>query len=361
VIGKNHQFNKQMKEGIIKETEDRHRKKLSLAVIAPFYNEESGCEHFYNAITKTLQQLDVSYLLIFVDDGSEDNTLELLDAIAEKDKHVMVLPLVRNFGHQSALTAGLDYADADVVITIDSDMQHPPSVIPCMLQKYRTGTNVVFAVRKHIGKIPLMKLLTAKSYYFLFNSISRVSAIPDASDFRLMSREVVETLRNMREVHRYLRGMVSWMGYSYAVVQYDQPERFAGKPQYTFKKSLSLARDGLFSFSILPLRIITWTGELVTLGAFLYLIYILIEKFKGRTIEGWVSTISVILVIGGIQLISLGVISQYMGMVFEQSKERPLYILKVRKNQTVRDASKLLMKRNVKGGCRQDDEIKSEQ
>ncbi|MBN1231086.1 MAG: glycosyltransferase family 2 protein [Anaerolineales bacterium] len=300
----------------------------SLEIVAPFFNEQDGCVFFYQALMETLEPLGISYSMVFVDDGSKDNTYKILKEIASKDNRVRVMGLVRNFGHQPALTAGLDVADAQVIITMDSDMQHPPSLIPVMLNQYQAGSDVVYAVRKNDHSVGLVKRWTSSAYYRMLDRISNTSMVQGAADFRLMAKPVVDSLSSMRERHRYLRGMVSWLGYSYAVIPYEQPERYSGKPGYSFRKSFNLAKNGLFSFSTIPLSVITVLGFIVTLGAFLYLLYILAAAFRGETVEGWASNITVALILGGIQLISLGVIAQYIGMIFEQVKERPLYILR---------------------------------
>jgi dolichol-phosphate mannosyltransferase len=296
--------------------------------VAPFFNEEQGVEAFYAALTAVLDTLALEYDLVLVDDGSQDRTLELLNRLADQASNVTVLSLARNFGHQAALTAGIDVALGDVVITMDSDLQHPPSLIPRLIQEYVAVADIVYAARNQSQELPFLKRVTSEAYYGLMRRIARIEMVPNAADFRLMSQEVVNVLRSMREMHRSLRGIIPWIGFQSAIVTYDQPNRFAGTPTYTWRKSLKLARHGLFSFTTLPLELITIMGLVLTFFAFIYLIYIFIVSILGHTVTGWTSLITVMLVIGGVQLTSIGIIAQYIGMIFEQVKARPLYTLK---------------------------------
>lgn len=308
---------------------ESHRPVHSLCVVAPFYNEAIGASTFYTELTTVLESLGVPYRCIFVDDGSKDDTLQVLSRIAREDTRIGVLALGRNFGHQAALTAGLDYADGDVVIVMDSDLQHPPHIIKTLLEHYAQGADVVYAIRENVQAVSWGKRLFSQGYYRLMQRATNVTIIPNAPDFRLMSYEVVLALRQMRESHRYLRGMVAWLGFETAFVPYQQPPRFAGKPSFTWRQSLRMAYHGLFSFSTLPLRLITYLGLSLTALAFVYLVYTLYIYFVERTpIQGWTSLIVVVLLVGGVQLISIGVIAQYIGMIFEQVKQRPLYTLK---------------------------------
>lgn len=300
----------------------------SLTIVAPFYNEESGTQAFYEALISEFVGDDFEFDMVFVDDGSRDNTLNILNNIALSDKRVTILSLARNFGHQAALTAGLDYAYGDVVITMDSDLQHPPAIIREMIAQYQSGYDVVYAVRADYQNLSPFKRQTAKIYYGLLKRVANVEVIPGAADFRLMSYDAVLALRSMREYHRYLRGMVPWIGFKTTQIIFNQPERFAGKPTYSWRKSLRLARDGLFSFSTIPLELITWLGISLVALSLLYLVYILLVFISGVAAPGWTSVIVVLLALSGTQLIALGVIAQYIGMIFEQVKERPLYLLK---------------------------------
>ncbi len=307
----------------------------SLTIVAPFYNEKSTIQVFYDTVCQHLDSLNIPCNFVLVDDGSQDETLQLLNAIADKDQRVTVLSLARNFGHQIALTAGLDYADGEAVVVMDSDLQHPPLVIPLMVEKYEDGADIVYAVRNKARNLGLLKRLTSAAYYGLLRHLTSVNFVQGAADFRLMAAPVVATLREMRETHRYLRGMVPWLGYLHTIVLYDQPDRYAGVSNYTWRKMFRLARFGLFSFSTIPLDFITWFGVTITLLGMVYLVYIFIASLVlGIVIPGWTSTIMVVLIASGVQLVSVGVLAQYIGMIFEQVKGRPLYVLKQERIQT---------------------------
>ena len=316
------------------------RKLSSLVVVAPFYNEEAGARVFYDTVSQYLDKLDLAYYFVFVDDGSSDNTLRILNSIADEDPRVTVLGLSRNFGHQIALTAGLDYADGEAVVVMDSDLQHPPATILEMVQQYEMGYDVVYAARKNDDNRGFGKRIVAQFYYSFLQKATRLVFIRGAVDFRLISQKVLKSLVSMRETHRYLRGMVPWLGFDYAVVYYEQQQRYAGASTYSWRKLYQLARYGLFSFSTIPLDIITWLGFLVTILGGLYFIFVLIVMVtEGPTIPGWTSVIAVLLIVSGVQLISIGVLAQYIGMIFEQVKGRPLYVLKQERKQTARPAS----------------------
>lgn len=308
---------------------DATRKLKSLTIVAPFYNEAAGVAAFYGVLTAVLRPLSLECRFVFVDDGSSDDTLYLLDDLAQQDHRVTVLGLARNFGHQVALTAGLDFATAgDAVVVMDSDLQHPPGLIPRMIAAYEQGFDVVYAARRRDENLGAFKRFTSRLYYRLMRVSANVELVPGAADFRLMAQPAAAYLREMRETHRFLRGMVPWLGFDFTVLHYDQPQRQSGQSSYTLRKMLRLARHGVFSFSTLPLDVITWLGFITTGLAFIYLIYVLIAAAVGATVPGWTSVIGVLLFLGGIQLISLGVIAQYVGMIFEQSKQRPLYTLR---------------------------------
>lgn len=303
----------------------------SICIVTPVYNEEDCIEAFYDSVCTRLRELGMDYHIIFVDDGSRDNTLLLLNRLANQDPAVTVLSLARNFGHQIALTAGLDFAEADLIVTMDSDLQHPPETIAEMVEAYRGGAEVVYGVRRNDDTRGIGKQVGARLFYSLMGKITKVNLLAGAVDFRLMSRDVVAALRSMREVHRYLRGMVPWLGFPYEIVYYDQQERFAGEAKYNWRQLAQLARHGLFSFSTFPLDIITWLGASLTVLAGLYLVLILftaVLKNVPSFLPGWTSIIAAMLLLSGVQLISLGVIAQYIGMIFEQVKSRPLYTLK---------------------------------
>jgi dolichol-phosphate mannosyltransferase len=308
---------------------NQNQRMLHLCVVAPFYNEQDNVNIFYETLKTTLSNLGVTHSFVFVDDGSEDKTLLCLNEIADNDPSATVISLARNFGHQVAITAGLDYAESDVVVMMDSDLQHPPETIAEMLSKFEQGADVVYALRKNAEDLGIMKRLTSKIYYWLFQRMANVQIIPEAPDFRLISRRVVHNLRNMRETHRYLRGMIPWLGFPSAIVYYEQTNRYAGQSKYTWQKMLTLAYHGLFSFSTVPLDFIVWLGLIFIFLGTVYLVYILWHVFfVGGLTPGWSSLIITLIVLSGVQLLSMGIVARYIGMVFEETKDRPIYVLK---------------------------------
>ena len=303
---------------------------MSLAVVVPFYNEAKGARRFYERLRDELGRLELHCSLIFVDDGSRDETLFVLNALADEDPRITVLSCARNWGHQIALTAGLDHVDpsVDAVVTMDADLQHPPETIAAMVSEYEAGAEIVYGVRNRYNDVGRFTRLGSSCFHRLLKWSTSVDVVPGAADFRLMSRHVLDVLRDMREVHRYLRGMIPWIGFPYAVVPYAQARRHAGVAAYTWRRRLRLAHDGMFSFSTLPLNVITWLGFLFAGIATAYLVYVLIVAVYGRVVPGWASVIAVILIVATFQFLSMSILAQYLGMLFEEGKRRPLYVLK---------------------------------
>jgi glycosyltransferase involved in cell wall biosynthesis len=304
--------------------------RIQLSLISPCYNESEVIELFYTQLRQALESLrDISHEIVFVDDGSTDDTLLKLNQIAAKEPAVRVCSLSRNFGHQTALTAGLDVAVGEAVIMMDSDLQHPPSLIPKMVEKWRQGYEIVSAVRQNTRGVSSFKSMTSKSFYFLVNILSDTAIPRGAADFCLISRRVCDMLRTMRERHRFLRGMISWMGFKRDFVPYQAPKRAAGKSKYTFLKMISLALDAIFSFSAAPLRLATRIGVIITFLGFAYFVWILARYIVlGDLIPGWASLIGVTLILGGFQLVFIGLIGQYLARIFDEVKRRPMYIFK---------------------------------
>jgi polyisoprenyl-phosphate glycosyltransferase len=309
---------------------DDLRRLKSLAIVVPFYNEAAGARHFYDRVRAQLDLLGVAVTLVFVDDGSRDGTLGILNRIADHDSSVTVLSLARNWGHQTALTAGLDHIDpaAEAVVMMDGDLQHPPETIPLMIAEYERGADIVSAVRLQHNGAGRFKRLASHGFNALMTWSTHVEVCEGAADFRLMSRNAVEVLKGMRETHRYLRGMVPWLGFSSAIVRYEQAPRHAGMPSYTWRRSLRLAHHGLFSFSTLPLNLITWLGFFFAAAAGAYLVYVAFVALYGHTVTGWTSVIGVMLIVSAFQFLAMSIMAQYLGMVFEETKRRPLYVLK---------------------------------
>jgi polyisoprenyl-phosphate glycosyltransferase len=299
-----------------------------ISVVVPVYNEAEGIRRFHERTSAVLAAMpDVDYELVYVDDGSRDGSYEILSGLAEGDAHVRVVKFSRNFGHQIAITAGLDYARGDAVVFIDADLQDPPEVIPSLLAKMAEGYDVVYARRTVRKGESAFKLLTASVFYRLLRTMANIDIPPDVGDFRVLSRRVADTLRGMREKDRYIRGLVSWVGFPQASVAYERDERFAGETKYPFAKMLKFALDGLTGFSTEPLRLASWMGYAASALAFLYLASVFVQKLLGYTVEGWATVMVAMLFLGGVQLICLGIMGEYLARVFTEIKPRPVYIV----------------------------------
>jgi len=267
----------------------------------------------------------------YVDDGSDDQTADLVNHIAKRHSGVRLLELSRNFGHQIALTAGIDHADGDVVITMDGDGQHPPELIPTLIALYQQGYDIVLTQRVEATDEGSFKKVTSRGFYWLINRLSQTEVVAGSADFRLMSREVVLGLREFREYHRFLRGLIIWMGYRRAVVPFEPDRRIAGTTKYSLHKMVNLASNAVFSFSTLPLKLAIFLGFVLVLLAAaeaLYTVYFFVSGQRNLLVPGWASLMFAVLGIGGVQLIMLGVIGQYIGLIFQETKRRPLYLLR---------------------------------
>ena len=301
-----------------------------LSIVAPFYNETEVIGLFYAALRPVLDELrDVDVEMVFVDDGSADDTLDQLNAIAQRDPAVRVCSLSRNFGHQIALTAGLDAAEGDAVILMDSDLQHPPALIPELVRQWREGYDVVSAIRERTAGESWFKGVASRGFYTVLNALSTTKVPPGAADFCLLSRRMVTSLTNMPERHRFLRGMVSWAGFRRAFVPYEAPKRAAGHTKYSLVKMVTLSLDAVFSFSAEPLRLALRAGLGITFLGFIYLAWTLINGYiLHALVPGYASLIGVTMILGGCQLSFIGLIGQYLARVFEEVKGRPMYLLK---------------------------------
>lgn len=299
-----------------------------LSLVVPVYNEAEGIRAFHaraSAVMKTLPDLD--YEIIYVDDGCKDGSYAILQQFAAEDDKIRVVKLSRNFGHQIAITAGLDHATGDAIVFIDADLQDPPEVILQMIEKWREGFDVVYGQRRRRQGESVFKLATASVFYRMLRSLASIDIPPDVGDFRLISARVAQQLRALREKDRYIRGLVSWVGFKQTAVVYDRDERVAGVTKYPLRKMLKFALDGLTSFSTAPLRVATWMGYSASFLAFLYLVVVLVQVAMGITVDGWASIMVVALFIGGVQLICLGILGEYIGRVFNEVKPRPIYIV----------------------------------
>lgn len=296
-----------------------------ISVVIPVYFEEQVVETCYSRLSAALVSFD--YELIFVDDGSGDNTLAILKAFAVNDPHIKILSFSKNFGHQAAVTAGLRYAKGDAVVIIDADLQDPPELIPDMIALWQQGNDVVYAKRKKREGESLFKRITAKMFYRLLQVFSDTRIPEDTGDFRLMDRKVVDAFNAMGEHNRFIRGMVAWLGYKQVPLEYVREKRYAGKTKYTLKKMISLSYNAIFSFSITPIKFIKSLGLITLLFAFGVIIYALISKGTGNAIPGWASLMIVTTVLMGVQLLSLGILGEYIARTYEEARKRPIYLI----------------------------------
>jgi len=301
-----------------------------LSIVVPLYNEEGNVDELVRRVRAVMAELRDAppYELVLVNDGSRDATLLRLRDLALTHHEIVVVNLSRNFGHQLAATAGVDMARGDAVVLMDGDLQDPPELIGAFLERWREGYDVVYAVRRTRKGEGTFKLLTARWFYRVVRRLTNVAIPVDTGDFRLMSRRVVEALKLTRERHRFLRGLVSWVGYPQIGVEYDRDERMWGKTKYPFAKMLRFAIDGITSFSEIPLRFASYLGFAVSIISFLVALYeIWLKLFTGYNLPGYTSTIFAILFLGGVQLIAIGTLGEYVGRIYEQVKGRPLYLI----------------------------------
>jgi glycosyltransferase involved in cell wall biosynthesis len=298
-----------------------------ISVVAPIHNEAETIPELHRRLTNVLAELG-AYEIVLVDDGSTDGSWDHMLALAPGDPHLRLVRLSRNFGHQAALTAGLEAARGDAVVLIDSDLQDPPELIPSLVAKWREGFDVVYGLRTTREGETLFKRSTASLFYRALRGMTRIEIPADAGDFRLLSRRAVDALARMPERARFLRGMTSWLGFPQAGVQYDRDARYAGKTKYPTRRMIGFALDAMTSFSTTPIRVVTGLGFVlvafcaVVLGWTLY-----IKVFTNTAVAGWTSLLIVVLLLGGMQLVSLGIIGQYVGRIFEEAKQRPLFVV----------------------------------
>jgi polyisoprenyl-phosphate glycosyltransferase len=302
-------------------------KKL-LSIVAPVYNEQEVIDETFKRLSGVFKDYFMNIEYIFINDGSRDNTYFKLREIAKKNPEVRIINFARNFGHQIAITAGMDYANGDAVAIIDGDLQDPPEVILQMVEKWQEGYEVVFGKRLEREGETFFKKFTAKMFYRFLDSMTDVKLPVDVGDFRLIDRKVCNAMKCLPERSRYVRGLVSWVGFKQTSVEYRREKRFAGETKYPLKKMIKLAGDGIFSFSYKPLKLATFTGMLISAISFIYLIVVLIQKFvKNDVTSGWASSMAVSLFFNGVMLIVLGIMGEYVGRIYEEVKARPLYIV----------------------------------
>ncbi len=314
-----------------------------ISVIAPVFNEVQSLPEFYRRVKQVLDGLGLSWELLLVDDGSTDGSTDLIRQLAQEDHRVRGLIFARNFGHQLAVTAGLDHCRGRAAIIIDSDLQDPPEVMANLIAKWREGYEVVYAIRAEREGESWFKLFTASLFYRLIYRITDVKIPLDTGDFRLLDRQVVEVLKKMRERHRFLRGMSVWVGFRQTGVQYRRAARFAGQTKYPLRKMIKFASDAITSFSYLPLQLATYMGFLAAGLSILAIPVVIILRQSGlQAFLGQATTLIAVLFLGGVQLISLGILGEYIGRLYDEAKGRPLYILREETSQTDRQDSEEL-------------------
>jgi predicted glycosyltransferase len=301
-----------------------------ISIVVPMYYEEEVAKECYSRLKGILEKIEnYNYEIIFINDGSKDKTLPILMEIAEKDKNVKVISFARNFGHQCAVTAGLQYVTGDAIVIIDADLQDPPELIPDMLKLWEDGNDVIYGKRKSREGESKFKLLTASMFYKTLNALSDVEIPKDTGDFRLVDRKVVDVINSLPEHNKFLRGLFSWVGFKQTPFEYERKERFAGKTKYPLKKMLKLAQDGIFSFSTKPLRIVGTMGIISIAISIIILIYAILSYiFNWNNLTaGWTSLMVTMTFLSGMILISLWMIGEYIGRIYDETKRRPQYII----------------------------------
>ncbi|UOQ45822.1 glycosyltransferase family 2 protein [Halobacillus salinarum] len=299
------------------------------SVIVPVYNEEEVIHSSFKRLKQVMDQTCETYELIFVNDGSVDQTLAILKNYGDQDATVKIIDFARNFGHQIAITAGMDMAKGDAVIVIDADLQDPPELIHTMIKKWKQGYEVVYAKRTKRKGESLFKRYTASLFYRTLRTLTEVDIPLDTGDFRLIDRKVCEQMKQLHERNRFVRGLVSWVGFRQTSVEYERDERLLGESKYPLKKMLKLSLDGITSFSYKPLKLATYAGVFLSLAGFIYMLAVIYLKlFTSQTVVGWSSVIVIQLVFSGFVLLILGVMGEYIGRIYDESKNRPLYVIR---------------------------------
>ena len=299
-----------------------------LSVVIPVYNEEMNIGKLHTRLCNTLNPLEITWEVVYINDGSKDRSMAILRGMAEDDNHVRFIDFSRNFGHQLAITAGIDFAKGEWIVVMDGDGQDPPELLPELLAKAQEGFEVVYARRRKREGENFLKKLTARMFYRLLAKITNIEIPVDTGDFRIIHRKIQRILKQMPEQHKYIRGQISWIGFNQTYLEYDREERMGGTTKFTYSKMIRFALDGISSFSTWPLKVATVTGFAVSAVAFGLIIYSLYQKFFGTTEPGWTSLHISVLFIGGIQLIGIGMLGEYLGRVSDNVKNRPHYIVR---------------------------------
>lgn len=296
-----------------------------ISIVTPVYNEEDNVVFFHEEITKVMKTTGMDYELIYVNDGSKDRTDELIRELAEKDSHVRAITFARNFGHQTAITCGMDFARGDAVITMDGDMQHPPELIPLLLEKWKDGYDIVQTIRTSTEDSGFIKKITSAGYYKVINSISKTPVTPGGSDFRLMNRKSLDVFLRFREHARFIRGIVGGLGFKQTTVKFEAPARHAGVSKFSMHKMLHFAMDGILTNSTMPLRAAFYAGVVSGVIGILLILHVLYSYLIGNTVPGWATMTILIAFFGSANLVGLGIIGEYIGRIYEETKDRPLY------------------------------------
>jgi glycosyltransferase involved in cell wall biosynthesis len=299
-----------------------------ISIVAPVFNEEAVLPEFHQTVSETLSDLPFDFEIVYINDGSKDNTLSIIKQLRQTDQRITLIDLSRNFGKEIALTAGLQNAAGDAVVVIDADLQDPPELIPELIREWQNGYDVVYAQRTHRSGESLLKRSTAHFFYRIIQRVNKVTIPEDTGDFRILSRRAVNALNSFGEQHRFMKGLFAWIGYRQKAVHYQREPRHAGKTKWSYWRLWNLALDGITSFTIAPLKISTYLGLATATGAFAYGIYMVIDTLlHGNPVPGYPSLIVIILILGGVQLVAIGILGEYLGRIFNETKHRPLYFI----------------------------------
>ena len=299
-----------------------------LSIVVPVFNEQENIHEFYRRVTEVMAPLSYDYELLFIDDGSRDQSAAMIRELADKDPHVEGYLFSRNYGHQLALTCGLEHAKGDAVISMDGDLQHPPEMIPELISLWESGYEIVQTVRKATEDATFFKNITSSLYYKLINTMSEVRITPGGSDFRLMDRKAVDALNSYHERVRFIRGMVNNLGFRTTTLPFVAPPRFAGHSKFNLRKMLRFALDGITGFSRVPLRLAFYAGLIFGIGSLLLLLHVLYAWIMDEAVPGWTTLAAAEFFLGGVELMGIGIVGEYVGRIFEEVKHRPLYIVR---------------------------------
>lgn len=308
-----------------------------ISILIPCYNEEASLPLLYNELVKLMNfHSDYIWEVLMINDGSKDRTLEIIKDLRKKDNRICYVDLSRNFGKEKAMLAGFDYVTGDCMVIMDADLQHPPYIVNKMITKWEAGYDDVYAKRKSRGKEPWLRKQFSLLFYKILQKTTKIEILPNVGDFRLLDRKCIESLKQLRETERYTKGMYCWIGYKKTAVEFEQQDRQAGQSSWSFLSLLSLAIEGIVSFTTFPLKIATLVGIFTSLCAFIYMIYVIIKAILfGDPVSGYPTLISVILFLGGTQLLALGIIGEYIGRIFHETKGRPVYIVREYNNNLI--------------------------